>query len=201
MYWHNMKVILYMAMSVNGLVARTTGEEDFLSHVNWTTFVNLAKTYKSFIIGRKTYDAVKTWGEPYNFDTITGVTKVIVSSSKRAIDGYLIASSPTDAITQLNAKGFETVLLTGGPSLNSAYAQRNLIDEIILNIEPVIISEGIALFTQHAADLTLTLKNVQKLPEGIVQIHYIVNKTAPARPSPNPSRPSPHTSRARHRLG
>ena len=37
-----MKVILYMAMSLNGYIARENGDEDFLSHENWNTFCELA---------------------------------------------------------------------------------------------------------------------------------------------------------------
>jgi len=33
-----MKVMLYMAMSVNGMIARPEGDESFLSHYNWEVF-------------------------------------------------------------------------------------------------------------------------------------------------------------------
>jgi len=61
-----MKVILFMAMSVNGCIARKNGDEDFLSHKNWEAFCNLAKECGCFIVGRKTFEAVQKWNiEPF----------------------------------------------------------------------------------------------------------------------------------------
>lgn len=54
-----MKVTLFMAMSLNGIIARKNGDEDFLSSNNWNSFSELVKTFKNFIIGRKTFEAVK----------------------------------------------------------------------------------------------------------------------------------------------
>ena len=54
-----MEVVLYMAMSVNGMIADESCNEDFLSDVNWKTLIDLSEKYGGFIIGRKTYDAVK----------------------------------------------------------------------------------------------------------------------------------------------
>jgi len=48
-----------MAMSVNGMIADESCNEDFLSDVNWKTLIDLSEKYGGFIIGRKTYDAVK----------------------------------------------------------------------------------------------------------------------------------------------
>lgn len=60
-----MKTTLYMATSANGIIARENGDEDFLSHENWKKFCELANEFGNFIVGRKTYDAVKKWDEGY----------------------------------------------------------------------------------------------------------------------------------------
>jgi dihydrofolate reductase len=173
-----MKVTLFMAMSLNGIIARKNGDEDFLSHDNWNSFSGLVKSFQNFIIGRKTFEAVKQWKEEYNFDDFKDAMKVIVSSDQNyKIDvGYKLASSPKEALEILKENGFNNILITGGATLNSSFAKENLIDEIILNVESVIIGEGFPLFSSNDFDLDLKLVDVKKLPNDIVQLRYKVTR-------------------------
>jgi dihydrofolate reductase len=173
-----MKVTLFMAMSLNGIIARKNGDEDFLSHDNWNSFSGLVKSFQNFIIGRKTFEAVKQWKEEYNFDDFKDAMKVIVSSDQNyKIDvGYKLASSPKEALEILKENGFNNILITGGATLNSSFVKENLIDEIILNVESVIIGEGFPLFSSNDFDLDLKLVDVKKLPNDIVQLRYKVTR-------------------------
>lgn len=166
-----------MAMSVNGKIARKNGEEDFLSHENWKKFVSLAKEYGNFVIGRKTYKAVKDWNENYNFDDIAGAEKIVISkNSSQTLDkGYTLANSPKDAVEKLLQKGFEKILVTGGAAINSAFAKEKLLDEIILNVEPVFIGQGIPLFSEDEFDIQTELIATEKLG-NILTLHYKVLK-------------------------
>jgi len=170
-----MKVILYMAISADGFIARKNGDEDFLSHENWEKFCELANKYKNFIVGRKTYEAVKTWKDGYGFDNLN-VEKIIISqNASYSLDrSYTLATSPQDALVKLEEKGFSEVLLTGGSSLNTAFAKDGLINEIILNIEPVFIGTGIPLFSLDEFELLTELVSVSRSNTGIVTLHYKV---------------------------
>lgn len=169
-----MKTILYMAMTVNGIIARENGDEDFLSAENWKTFTQLANKAGNFIIGRKTYEAVKNWDENYGFDDLTGVKKVVISedTSFKLDEGYILANSPQDAIEKLKQEGFEDILVTGGSTINTSFIKSNLLDEIILNIEPAILGKGISLFSSEDFESKLNLIDVKKLEDNIVQLHY-----------------------------
>ena len=172
-----MKIILYMAISVNGIIARKNGAEDFLSHENWEKFESLAKEHGNFVVGRKTYEAVKSWGENYNFDTITNVEKVVISQNPSLTlnETYTVARSPKAAIEKLSQKGFKNILVTGGATINSAFAKENLLDEIILNVEPVMIGQGVPLFSEENFDLTVELISSVK-NNGLLTLHYRVIK-------------------------
>jgi dihydrofolate reductase len=114
-----MKTMLYMAISANGIIATETGDEEFLSHENWEKFCDLAKEYGNFVVGRKTYEAVKKWDGGYNFDDLVGVEKVIISQDKnfKLDDGYILANSPQDALAKLSQKELEKVLVVGGATI------------------------------------------------------------------------------------
>lgn len=172
-----MEVTMYMAISANGFIARESGEEDFLSHENWERFCVLANEYKNFIVGRKTYEAVQRWKDGYSFDDLK-VDKVVVSAdgSYDLADAYTLATSPQDALEKLKEKGFERVLVTGGSALNSAFARENLLDEIILNVEPALIGSGIPLFSNDNFSRSLELVSTERSNSGIVTLHYKVKK-------------------------
>ena len=173
-----MKVTLFMAMSLNGIIARKNGDEDFLSHDNWNSFSELVKSFQNFIIGRKTFEAVKKWNDGYNFDDFKDAKKIVVSRNQnyKLDEGYILASNPKEALETLKDNGFNKILITGGSGLNASFAKDNLIDEVILNVESVIIGEGIPLFSSNEFDLNLKLIDVKKLPNDIVQLHYKVTK-------------------------
>ena len=165
-----------MAISANGIIATETGDEEFLSHENWEKFCELAREFGNFIVGRNTYEAVKKWDGGYNFDNLIGVEKVVISQDKnfKLDDGYILASSPQDALAKLSR--FENVLVTGGANINSAFAKVNLLDEIILNVEPVFVGKGIPLFAPQDFELNLKLISSEKSDKGIITFNYSVVK-------------------------
>ena len=144
-----MKVILYMAQTLNGIVARSNYKEDFLSHENWRVFLDLASDIGCFVVGRKTYEEVKKWKE-YNFDEIKAVKIVISNNLGYKLDkGYLLATSPEEAIQKASKLGFRKILLAGGGKINSSFMNNKLVDEIIINVEPHILGKGITVLSQE----------------------------------------------------
>ncbi len=171
-----MKVILTMAVSANGIIASTTGSEDFLSHTNWLQFVKLAKRVGCFMWGRKTYEAVIKWEGDYLKD-LEGVKKVIISQSNLDLkEGFVLANSPEDALKMLEVDGFKEAIITGGSTVNSAFAEKGLIDEVILDVNPSILGEGIPVFSPTDFELSLELIEAEKINDGIVELHYRVQK-------------------------
>jgi dihydrofolate reductase len=168
-----MKIILYMAISLNGYIAEENGSEDFLSKANWDKFCSLAQEYGNFIVGRKTYEAVKDWDEEFSFDDLVGVKKIIISQDEnyKLDEGYTLATSPKDALAKL--QGFETVLVTGGSSINTAFIKEDLLDEIILNIEPALVGKGIPVFAQGDFYKRLEFVSSEGV-EGIMTVKYRV---------------------------
>ena len=171
-----MKVILYMSMSVNGFIARENREEDFLSEDNYQTFVDLANKTGCAIWGRRTHETMRTYGKEA-FEKIKNVKKIVISQNPdfQIEDGIELIESPKKALEKLEQQGFEEVILTGGSSLNSSFAKENLINEVIFNIQAVIVGKGIPVLSPDDFDLNLKLKEINKISENIIQLHYIVN--------------------------
>jgi len=167
-----MKTTLFMAMSVNGMIARENGDEDFISHLDWDVFKKMAEKIGCFVVGRKTVDAVKKY-EGFGFEDIDA-KKIVVSSQK--VEGFINADSPENAIIKAKAEGFDHLLLTGGGMLNAAFMKAGLIDEIIVSVQPFILGKGIRLFAEDDFESRLELVETKQLEEGIIELRYEVKK-------------------------
>ncbi|MDB5178880.1 MAG: hypothetical protein JWN01_823 [Patescibacteria group bacterium] len=172
-----MNVICSMVVTPNGYIARLDGREDYASHEGWLEYLETAKQYNNFVIGRKTLDIVDEQYDGFGFEDVKCDYKVVVSRHAQAnLDPiYTPAASPQDVLDQLEGK-VDTVLLVGGGEINSAFAKQQLIDEVILTVESHIIGQGINLFAPADFDLKLTFKSVEELSGGRVKLHYLVDK-------------------------
>lgn len=171
-----MKVILSMAVSVNGIIATKEGSEDFLSHGNWIQFVKLVNKVGCFIWGRKTYEAVIKWEGDYLND-LNDAKKVIISHSDLQLEeGFILAHSPEEALQKLENEGFKEVILTGGATNNSEFAKRGLIDEVIFDVNSVVIGEGIPVFAPTNFEMKLQLLSSENVSDDILELHYKVLK-------------------------
>lgn len=73
-------------------------------------------------------------------------------------------------------KGFTTAFLAGGGQLNTSFAKEGLIDEIYLDVEPLILGQGIKIFTDADFEFLLELLDFKKLNSNTIQLHYKVIK-------------------------
>ena len=165
-----------MTISANGYIARENNSEDFLSHINWNVFVRIAEDIGCFVVGRKTYEIVKKfYTSGYNFDTVKAVRIVISNKPPYVpVKGYIFVKSPAAAIKKAKELGFKKLLLAGGGKTNSAFMKKELVDEVIFDVEPFVLGNGISVFAPQKFEYKLKLLKAKTLKEGILQIHYNV---------------------------
>lgn len=166
-----------MAISLNGIIATKDFKEDFLSHDNWNEFVSAVSKSKCLIWGRKTYEQVIDWPKSY-LEPLEDYTKIVISSKKnfKLKKGFILANSPYEALSIAKSHNHNEVILTGGSKNNSSFAENQLIDEVILDIEGHIIGSGIPLFNESNFELKLELQSVKKISTNILQVKYKVIK-------------------------
>ncbi len=137
-------VTLYNAVSSDGFIATKDGKEDFIPDSFWNDFVNQCKEYDVVVMGRKTYEAIQEYGKEYisGFESLP-IKKVIVSTTPtfNPKEGYVKVSTPQEAL-----KLGTHILLSSGPTLNTAFYNSGNIDKVILNTVPIELGEGIPVF-------------------------------------------------------
>jgi dihydrofolate reductase len=146
-------ITLYNAVSSDGFIARKDGSEDFIPNVVWDDFIELSHLFDVLVMGKNTYQTLQHY-EPEELERFEHLPiKKVVISREPDIElkkGYTLAHTVTDV-----PKLGKNILLSSGPSLNTAFLKEKLIDIIILNIVPTNIDTGIREFNGMTPELTL----------------------------------------------
>lgn len=167
-----MKVTLYMAISIDGYIAKNDGDSDWVSEVDSRNFEKKIEETGCIVVGRKTFEQFYDVLYP-----VEGVTNIVVTSDASRQDknqNVTFVSSPQEALRVAMQKGHDKVLLIGGGHVNSAFVRDNLIDEVLLCVHPLIIGEGIKIFEHFGKQVHLDFIGSKEMGEGLVQLHYKV---------------------------
>lgn len=171
------KLILYIAMSLDGFIADENENLDFLGLVEKEGedygYAAFTQSVDTVIIGRKTFDKVKEMGFDYPH---TDKKVYIISRSKKPSMGAFeyYTGDLASLVHKLKSEPGKNMYCDGGAEIANALLQMNLLDEIIISVIPVLLGGGVRLFQNHPTPHTLTLLNAQSYEKGLVQLHYAV---------------------------
>lgn len=171
-----MKVVLYMAVSANGLIAKKNDDTSWISKKEWNSYSLVVRTSGNVVVGSRTYNILT---KQHEFSEFKNVVIVVVSRDKNfapSNHNHFVVRSPQDAISLLSKKGFRTALVAGGGKLNASFMREKLVDEIFLDIEPIVFGKGISLFAESGFESGLKLVETKKLSKNEIQLHYKVVK-------------------------
>jgi len=180
----NLKSSVYIATSLDGFIARSDGELDWLDAANKTVPAEVDCGYNSFmesidvlIIGRNTYEQILTFDNwPYGNKTV-----IVLSSNKITIPKKIAQSvsysseSPRNLCERLNKEGIKNLYIDGGITIQR-FLSEGLIDNITITIIPIILGSGKPLFSNLKKDILLKLLDTKHYDFGFVQITYEVIK-------------------------
>jgi len=169
----NQKVILYMAISLNGIIAKSDDDTSWISKEEWDSYSLAVRTTGNLIVGHRTYGILTKQPE---FSEFKDVKLVVVAQEnfQTLTQNHLVAHSPREALKLLS--DFEEVVVAGGGALNASFLDENLVDEIYIDIEPIILGKGIPLFRGKDFERNLKLLGEKKITDNEIQLHYEVLK-------------------------
>lgn len=169
------KVIVYIAMSIDGYIARPDGDISWLSAVEvpgedygYSQFIN---TVDTVILGRKTYEKVLSFGIPFPHSNkqcyiITHIPK----PSEGNIEFY--TGDIPALVTKLKSGQGKSIFVDGGAQVVNEFMKHNLVDEFIISVIPVFLGSGIPLFHEGRPEATMKLIGSHSFSSGLVQLHY-----------------------------
>ncbi|QDU96404.1 dihydrofolate reductase family protein [Lignipirellula cremea] len=184
-----MKFSVYIAVSLDGFIAREDGRLDWLPGAEPDSppdvvaengeaaedygFHAFMETVDVLVMGRKTFEKVLSLGAWHYGDTRV----IVLSSSPVTIPPKLAAtvehrsSSPSRLKEELTAAGVQHAYVDGGVTIQR-FLKAGLVDQLIITRIPVLIGNGIPLFGPLEQDIPLRHRATLQFPSGFVQSRY-----------------------------
>lgn len=175
------KIIIYIATSADGYIARPDGDVAWLDRPRPKGNYGMAAFYKSVdtvLMGRKTYEIGLKLGQ----DAYPGKKNYIFSRTRRRSrnpDVEFVVGAVGGFARQLRGGKGKNIWLVGGGELVAAFLDEEQIDEFIIHIIPIFIGEGIPLIHPRHRSVPLTLLSSRSYSDGVVRLHYAVLPQAP----------------------
>jgi dihydrofolate reductase len=169
------RVIYYVASSIDGLIAPADGSRDWLSPFSDNGedygYADFYATVDALVVGARTYEQMLDFGEwPHHDRPVTVMSSRPIAA---AVGGITISPlDPRAVVDELAAAGHRRIWLVGGGVLASSFAAAGLIDEYIVSYLPVLLGSGIGLLGGHGDVQALQLVASERFGDGVVQGHY-----------------------------
>jgi dihydrofolate reductase len=165
-----MKVILVMAMTLDGKIAKDpTHFPDWTGSEDKRLFARISKRAGVVIMGSKTFDTLKK--------PLPGRKIVVMSRSRSRLsdDPSVVFSdrTPPQVVETLRKEGYEEAVLAGGAAVNTLFARENCIDEMVVTVSPLVFGEGMSLFSGEV-DLRVDLVDHERIGDGLLCLRYRV---------------------------
>lgn len=167
-------MILYIAMSLDGYIAKTDGNIDFLSLVETPGedfgYTGFQKEVDTLIWGRKTYEKVLSFG--IEFPHKDKKCYVLSKSQSGSDENVTYFSDVRQLIGQLRQEPGKNIYCDGGGETVREMLQFDLIDRLIISVIPHLLGDGIRLFKDGRPEQNLQLERCIQYPAGLVQLWY-----------------------------
>ena len=170
-----MKASVFVGTSLDGFIARSDGNLDFLHQSGGGESHGYNEFFASvdaLVIGRNTFDIV------LSFDTWPYGNKPVFALSTRPLPpapaGAVVEqmSGPPEVIAStLAGRGFQHIYVDGGVTIHR-FLDAGLIDRIVVTRVPVLIGSGIPLFGPLQRDIALRHVATRQFASGLVQSEY-----------------------------
>jgi dihydrofolate reductase len=176
-----MKIILMMAMTADGKIAKTSDHfPDWTSKEDKKYFFETTKKHGAVLMGEKTF---KTFPRPLPdrlnvVFTLEKNTRLVGGQAPDPKNVKFVSGDEEKILEELEKMGYKSAVLGGGAYLNTQFLKKKLIDEIWLTIEPKIFGDGLGIFGGDF-DQDLKLLSVEKINENSVVVKYRVVNNRP----------------------
>ena len=154
--------------TIDGFVAEGDHVTDYLE--------SLKTDYDIVLMGRRTYEFGFQYGvtNPYPWLKQYVLSRSMSSSPDANVE--LVSDNIVDFVRDLKTGTGKDIYLCGGSDLATSLFKENLVDEIILKLNPVVFGTGLPLFSETLKQGALELIDSKVYASGVVLLHYQVKR-------------------------
>ena len=171
------RIVLYIATSLDGYIARADGSLDWLDAAavpgedyGYGEFLAGCDT---LLVGGVTFRQLLGSGEyPYAGKSVYVFTRQGPVDVPEGAEVEFVDIDPAVLAGRLLEEPGDDIWLVGGTAIIRSLMDAGLVDEIIVSVIPVVLGEGRALFASGTLEKRLELLDERSYPGGIVQLRY-----------------------------
>jgi dihydrofolate reductase len=176
------RIVAGLLMSLDGVV-ESPSEWGFSRYFNDEMQEGIAAGVTqadAVLLGRRTYlEFAELWpnqgSEVPMADFLNNSPKYVVSATLETLgwaNSRLLTGDLAEELTKLKEQPGKNILIPGSPRLVRSLLRDRLLDELSLNICPVVVGSGMRLFDEITDLLPLRLVNSTTLSTGVLGVTY-----------------------------
>lgn len=174
---------IYIATSLDGYIAKPNDDLSFLKLVEKEGedygYAEFTATIDTIILGRKTYDWVLKEIGSSHYDNGNRNVYVITRTEKPSVGKTTFYTGDlTELVQQLKSQNGKNIYCDGGAEITNELLKKDLIDEMIISVIPVLLGNGTRLFKEDRPEQLLELVSTKTFETGLIQMHYKRKKEA-----------------------
>ena len=179
-----------VAASLDGFIADADGAFDWIPDDPTINFGALFARIDTVLLGRRTFELVRTQSEAGAPSAWSPGTRMYVFSDTLAPEAaypdmtIVRRHSATDTVAALRAEpGAGEIWLFGGGELFASLLAAGLVDQVEVTVVPMLLGSGVPLLPAPAKAsmrAPLTLRHSHVYPSGLVALTYDVRRAPPA---------------------
>lgn len=173
------KIIVCIAMSTDGFVARPDGDVSWLNDPRLKGDYGMGdffRTIDTILWGRKTYDkGIEMGMKSADFGLRVKHHVFSRQPQKSLLPGFEWTSEAVKTFAQrLRAQPGKDIWMMGGGGIIASFLDEGEIDEFRIHVIPILIGEGIPLIQPRHRSIPLKLLSSKSFPDGVVELNYRV---------------------------
>lgn len=161
--------------SVDNYIARKNDAVDWLHWGEEVASISAKfwKTIDTVLMGRKTFEVALRFGTT-SYPRVKNYvfSRTMKESPDRRVE--IISEDAAEFVRDLKSQEGKGICVMGGGELAASLFEADLIDELVLNIHPVLLGSGIPLFLEMKRQIDLELVDCKTLKNGCVAVWYRV---------------------------
>ena len=177
------KIIVYIATSADGYIARLDGNVDWLNYPRTAGDYGMSaffKTIDTILWGRKTYDIARGFGKKSGgLGYGKKIKNYVFTHHPEKFDDskQMFVNEPIkDFASRLREQPGKDIWMMGGGEIIASFLDAGELDEFIIHIIPTFIGEGIPLVCPRHRLVPLKLLSSHAYPDGVVRMHYSIER-------------------------
>jgi dihydrofolate reductase len=175
------KVIYGGACSLDGFFTDRHGSVDWLIYGKAVEAIMRASwaTADTILLGRKTWEWASSQPGPADDSAFAGIKSYVFSRTLTSIPdnkAQLVTSDAGAFVEQLKSEPGKDIIVMSGGNFAASLLKAGVVDEVGLNIHPVLLGAGPPAFLDAGGRIDLELTETRQLDGGCVYVKYRVRR-------------------------